>query len=296
MKRAEKVAARLEIHGDAAMTPDRLNKMAKWLRLHARAMVRKDPGGVRRHAGLSTFTLYLNVLVVALAAACAGATCYAQDPAASPAPAVAPSPDAVRFSFGTYTAIALGRPDTKVRFWLAGDVQGPLIVGSKAVGDLGGSASVETLPAKQDSPAGDITDLSQWGNVVSLSGWAGKRIGDATFNAQSISTSIVAEGDIATALFDAAADPLRKRFYRGFGIGVQFTLHLPDRDAYARIAWGKDEAVGPFGKGHLRLSGELPIPALKGARLKIKAGLGLGALSQSGDQTDYFVIAVGKPW
>lgn len=245
-----------------------------------------DHDGVRRKA------LRLAFVLLALAASCAGAPAFAQEPAPSPAA----SPEAVRYSFSTYTAIALGRPDTKVRYWLSGDVQGPLVVGSKAWGDLGGSASIETLPAKQDAPDGSVTDLASWGNVVSLSGWAGKRIGDAAFGTQSISTSLVLEGDIATALFDSTAEPLRKRFYRGFGAGVQFTLHLPDRDAYARIGWGRDEAVGPFGKGQLRLSGELALPALKGARLKVKGGLGLGALSKDGEQTDYFLIAIGKPW
>lgn len=236
----------------------------------------------------------LAVVLLLLAAACGSAPVFAQE--ASPAPAPAPSPGPVRFSFSTYSAIAMGRPDTKVRYWLNGDVQGPLVVGAKAVGDLGGSASIETLPAKQDAPDGSVTDLASWGNVVSLAGWAGARVGDATFGDQHISTSLVLEADLATALFDSAAEPLRKRFYRGFGGGVQVTLHLADRDAYFRATYGRDEAVGPFGIGQIRLSGELPIPALKGARLKIKAGLGLGALSQSGDQTDYFVIAVGKPW
>lgn len=243
----------------------------------------------------------MNILAALLAAACLAAPVFAQDPAVTPPVAPPAAESAVKLSFSTATAIALGRPTTSVRYFVAGDIQGPLVIGTKAVGDLGGGASIETLPAKsEDGTTGALTDLAQWGNVLQINGFVGRRIGDAKFGDQHVSTSIVVDGGIATAFFDSAAEPQRKRFYRSYGIGVQTTLHLPDRDAFFRLGWGRDEAVGERGYGQIRLAAELP--AIKGVRIYGRAGLGIGAAKVGApgvpafDQTDYVIVGLGKPW
>lgn len=225
----------------------------------------------------------LVLAVLALASACVGAPAFAQEPLPSPTPAV-------RMSLSTATAVALGRADTSVRYFISADVQGPLVVGDKAVGDLGLTLSVETLPGKTES---DV-DLASWGNAVQFAGYAGRRVGEATFGPQRVSSSIVVEGRFASSFFDATAEPQRKRFYRAYGVGIQATLHLPERDAYFRLLYGRDESVGSRGVGQLLVSGELP--TVKDVRIYAKAGLGLGTSSLSGEQVDYFLVGLGRRW
>lgn len=224
-------------------------------------------------------------LAIALTLSALASAASAQEPAPSPSPE-----PAVRLALSTATGVALGRPDTSVRYFISADVQGPLVVGSKPVGDLGLALSVETLPAKTTQ---DL-DIGSWGNVAQLSGWAGKRLGDAMLGGQHISSSIVADGGFSTAFFDVTAEPQRKRFYRDYGLGLQVTLHLPERDAFFRIGYGRDEAVGARGVGQLRIRGELP--TIKDVRIYGRAGLGLGVASTTGEQADYVMLAIGRRW
>jgi hypothetical protein len=218
--------------------------------------------------------------LLVLAVACGGTPSFADDP-----------PPAVRFGFTTWSGVALGRPDTSVRYGLQGDVQGPLVVGERPQGDLGLSLSIETLPAKNDT---SLADLNAWDNVAQVTGWLGKRVGDAQLGAQHVSSSIVVEGRFSSAFFDAAAEPQRKRFYRSYGLGVQATLHLAERDAFFRLAYCRDEAVGVRGVGQVCVSGELP--TIKDVRIYARAGLGVGASSLGGEQADYIVLGIGRPW
>jgi hypothetical protein len=225
------------------------------------------------------------IIAIALAwlADCAAVPAFAQDPAASPAPAL-------RYGISTWSGMAVGRADTSVRFGAQVDVAGPIVLGDKPAGDLGLRLSIDTLPNK--GPA--LEDLASWGNVLEISGWGGRRIGQAQLGAQLISTSIVGEGRFATSFRDASDATPRRRFYRAYGLGLQTTLHLPDRDAYFRLTYGRDEAVGERGVGQLNVSGELPVVA--GVRIYARAGLGLGRSSVEGAQADYIVAGVGKPW
>jgi hypothetical protein len=241
----------------------------------------------------STLNRIARLSPLALVALLSAAPALAQDPNIPPPAPPPPTESAVRTSFSTWSGAALGRADTSIRYGLRGDVEGPLVFGQKAVGDLGISLSVETLPAKAE---GD-EDLSKWGNVLSVDGWASRRIGDARFGNDRVSSSIGVFGAFSTAFFDASAEPQRQRFYRRYGVFVEAKLHRPDHDVYFRLGWCRDSAVAPAGFagfGQVCVEGELPV--VKGVRIYGYAGLGVGALSLEGKQTDYVVLNVGKPW
>jgi hypothetical protein len=152
------------------------------------------------------------------------------------------------------------------------EVAGPLALGSAAArGGVFASLDVLGLPGEAEAPS--LTDLATWA-ALRAHGGLSWRVGAIDQAGQHVETRLVAFAGYATR-FGSDPAPVT-RASRDYAAGLEFVE--TSGGTRVRIAYGHEDAVSEaFGRGHLLVSGYVPIAGTHGVVLVgAEAALALG--------------------
>jgi len=194
----------------------------------------------------------------------------------------------VRVTAYTWAKVGVGAPATKVKGGGGVEVRGPIAIGDERTwGGLGVSLDVEALP---DKGAFSFDSLDTWGSYAELSGFFTKRVGSRTTSTGRVTTSAIILGRSTFKAIDE--NTVGRRALRAYGVGTEFAFVNTAGDlSHVYAIYGRDEAVGERGWGQLQIGGSLQLK--RPVRLVGRAGLGFGAASYEGRQSDYLTVGLG---